>query len=157
MFQRYLIVVAVVVVVEVCGGGFSGPPTLRFSHRAMAFLYFAPPHHGLSLPNQKCRKKISLTRGTFLLHLAQLLPILVKTTRRASEPTHREHIYPGKGPEHFIPMDMLGGKNCRADFTRKYPELDMAHPPFFYLSFSSLVSTPFFTSHPLHSNQASMF
>lgn len=105
-------------------GGISGPPTLRFNHRAMAFLFHPTPSLPLSLslsfslPDHmcECRKKkkiiISLTRGTFLLHLAQSLPFLVKTTQRDREPTHREHIYPGKGPEHCIPMDLLGERTA---------------------------------------------
>lgn len=100
MFQRYLIVVVV--------GGISGPPTLRFNQRAMAFLFCPTPSLPLrlyfSLPDHMCK----CVRGTFLLHLAQLLPFLVKTTQRDRKPTHREHIYPGKGPEYCIPMDLLG-------------------------------------------------
>ena len=80
---------------------------------------FAPPHRCLPFsfsfsprPYVSVWKKSSLTRGTFLLHLAQLLPFLVKTTQRDSKPTHREHIYPGKGPEHCIPMDLLGERTA---------------------------------------------
>lgn len=59
------------------GGGISGPPTLRFNHRAMAFLFCPTPSLLLSLSLSFARticvsvkKKASLTRGTFLLHLA---------------------------------------------------------------------------------------
>lgn len=81
-------------------GGISGPPTFRFNHRATALLFRPTPSLPLSLSLSlslpticvSVQKKRSLTRGTFLLHLAQLLPSLVKTTQRDREPTHREHI-----------------------------------------------------------------
>lgn len=119
MFQRYLIVV----VVEVVVGGFLDLPHSGSTKEPWLFC-FAPPHHtaslslslSFSLPDHMCvkkkKKKSSLTRGTFLLHLAQLLPFLVKTTQRDRKPTHREHIYPGKGPEHCIPMDLLGERTA---------------------------------------------
>lgn len=79
-------------------------------------------------------------RGTFLLQVTQLLLFLVKTTQRHREPTHREHIYPGMRPDNYIPMDLLGGgENCRAHFTRKYSELDVAYSLFYSLSFLSLL------------------
>lgn len=67
--------------------------------------------------------------------------------------THREHIYPGAGPDNCIPMDLLQGKKkktktCRAYFTRKYSELDVAHFLFYSLSFFFSFFSGFHVSSP---------
>lgn len=97
------------------GGGISGPPTLRFNHRAMAFLFCPTPSLLLSLSlSFACTICVSVKKKSLFnqRHLSLAPCFLVKTTQRAGEPTHREHIYPGKGPVHCIPMVLHGERTA---------------------------------------------
>lgn len=111
MFQRYLIVV-----VEEVVGGFLDLPHLGSTTEPWLF-YFAPPHLCFSLSffcsYRMCKCKKKKKKSLFNQRHLSLAPcFLVKTTQRAREPTHREHIYPGKGPVHCIPMDLHGERTA---------------------------------------------
>lgn len=105
------------------------------------------------------KKKILLLNQRHLPPEAQPVALLSGEDNTADERTHRECIYPGVGPDNCIPMDLLGKKKkkktCRAYFTRKYSELDVAHFLFYSLSFFSL-SSLVFMSHPFQSRHAFM-
>lgn len=118
----------------------SGPPTLRFNRRTMAFLFHAtPPQLSLSLCPYGSGKKSILTRGTFLLHLAQLVHFLVMTTKKDRAHTLGTHL-PRHGARESLSHGPARRQNCRALFTCKYSELDVAHSLFYSFVFFFLFS-----------------
>lgn len=99
----------------------------------------------LSLPIW-VREKSFLTRGTFLLHLAQLVHFLVMTTKKDRAHTLGTHL-PRHGARESLSHGPARRQNCRALFTCKFSELDVAHSLFYSFVFFSLLRfsclTPF--------------
>lgn len=97
------------------------------------------PTPALSLCPYGSGKKSILTRGTFLLHLAQLVHFLVMTTKKDRAHTLGTHL-PRHGARESLSHGPARRQNCRALFTCKYSELDVAHSLFYSFVFFFLFS-----------------